>query len=55
MTSKAGRIGRMLTVLTVIIAFAALAAVPVAAKTMQDIVKAKVFNIGVVPYATDVI
>ena len=55
MTSKVGRIGRTLTVLTVIIAFAALAAAPVAAKTMQDIVKAKVFNIGVVPYATDVI
>ncbi len=54
MRTKVRSIGRVLSVLAIAVSLAVLAA-PVSAKTMQDIVKAKVFNIGVVPYATDVI
>jgi polar amino acid transport system substrate-binding protein len=37
------------------VAVAALSATPATAKTMQDIVKAKVLNVGVVPFSVDVI
>ncbi|MDP6085402.1 MAG: ABC transporter substrate-binding protein [Nitrospinota bacterium] len=55
MISKARRIGRVLSVLFVVVALAALTATPVVAKTMSDIKKAGVFNLGVVPFSTDVI
>ena len=55
MISRIGRICRFSLVLLVVLALAALTAVPAGAKTMREITKAKVFNIGVVPYATDVI
>ncbi len=55
MISRTGRICRLSLVLLVVLALAALTAVPAGAKTMSDIKKAGVFNIGVVPYATDVI
>jgi len=46
---------RPIAILFVVLAVAALSSGPAAAKTMQDIVKAKVFNIGVVPFSVDVI
>ena len=55
MISKARRIGRVLSVLFIVVALAALTATPVVAKTMSDIKKAGVFNLGVVPFSTDVI
>lgn len=55
MISKAQRIGRVLSVLFVVVALAALTATPAVAKTMSDIKKAGVFNLGVVPFSTDVI
>ncbi|MFQ5912677.1 MAG: substrate-binding periplasmic protein [Nitrospinota bacterium] len=55
MIRKAGRISMLITILFVILTVAAFTAAPAGAKTMRDITKAKVFNIGVVPYATDVI
>ena len=44
-----------MSVLFVVVALAALTATPVVAKTMSDIKKAGVFNLGVVPFSTDVI
>jgi len=55
MISSVERIFRLLTILFVVAAVAVFTSAPVAAKTMSDITKAKVFNIGVVPYPPDVI
>lgn len=45
----------ILSVLVVVLTLMLFTSTPVAAKTMGDIVEAKVFNIGVVPFGTDVI
>ncbi|MBI2881875.1 MAG: amino acid ABC transporter substrate-binding protein [Candidatus Tectomicrobia bacterium] len=55
MIRKARCVSTLVSVFFVALAVAALSAAPVAAKTMRDITDAKVFNVGVVPYATDVI
>lgn len=55
MISRAVRICRPLAILSAVLALAAFTVSPAAARSMRDITKAKVFNIGVVPFATDVI
>lgn len=55
MISSVERICRLLSILFVVVAVAAFTSAPAAAKTMADITKAKVFNIGVVPWNPDVI
>ena len=55
MSFQRGRIFRALTVLFVALGLAVSTAAPTAARSMQEIVKSKVFNIGVVPFSIDVI